>query len=120
MTRSARWGLALLFFALFYTLYTLVFGEGGLRDIFSRQALIEEQQQEKRRQAERNRALGEQIESLRAHGHAIEELARENLGMVREGEIFYQIGPEGEDDKKGSGEKTRDDPSSVDEPWPQP
>ena len=119
MTKSLRWGLALLFLALFYALYTLAFGEGGLRDLWQRRALIEEQQQEKRRRAERNQMLGEQIESLRAHGHAIEELAREELGMVREGEIFYQITPEGKD-KKREREKSGDEPYSADEPWPLP
>ena len=119
MTKSMGWGLALLFLALLYTFWTLAFGEGGLRDLFYRRALIGEQQQEKRRQTERNQMLGEKIESLRAHGHAIEELAREDLGMVREGEVFYQITPEGEDEKR-DGEESGDVPSSADGPWPQP
>ncbi len=117
---SARWGLALLFLALLYALYTLTFGEGGLRDLLSRRALIEEQQREKQRQSERNRALGEQIESLRAHGHAIEDLAREELGMVRGGEVFYQITPEGDGGEKSDEHNGWQDPSALDEPWPEP
>ena len=111
MTKSTRWSLALLSAALLYALYTLALGEGGLRDLWSRQALIEEQQREKQRRSEHNQALGEKIESLRVHGDAIEELAREELGMVREGEVFHRMTPEG-----GGGEKGRKAPSSDDGP----
>lgn len=39
----------------------------------------------------RNRALAADVEDLKTGREAIEERAREELGMVRDDEVFYQV-----------------------------
>ncbi len=40
---------------------------------------------------ERNRALQAEVDDLRSGQSAIEERARSELGMIKEGETFYQV-----------------------------
>jgi len=43
----------------------------------------------------RNNALLAEVQDLRSGTHAVEERARSEFGMMREGEIFVQIVPPG-------------------------
>ncbi|GAB4171976.1 MAG: cell division protein FtsB [Wenzhouxiangellaceae bacterium] len=52
---------------------------------------VEAQQQENRRLAERNAALAAEVEDLREGLAAIEERARSELGLIRDGESFFLI-----------------------------
>ena len=49
------------------------------------------QRQENLELRERNAALQAEVTDLRQGLDAIEEHAREDLGMVKEGETFYQV-----------------------------
>ena len=54
-------------------------------------ARIEEQRETNRKLVERNRQLEVEVYELQRGMETIEERAREDLGMVREGETFYQL-----------------------------
>lgn len=53
--------------------------------------LVEQQQSENEELEKRNEALAAEVEDLRAGLDAIEERARSELGLIREGEEFFLI-----------------------------
>jgi len=69
----------------------LWFGRGSLLDLWRLQRAIEQQQAENHALAERNAALAAEVEDLKSGLEAIEERARSELGMIREGETFYRV-----------------------------
>ncbi len=86
--------LALLLLALQYRLWT---GPGGLPDVLRLRAAVERQAEENARLAARNAALAAEVADLKGGLEAVEERARSELGMIREGETFFQVvepGPE--------------------------
>ena len=67
------------------------FGEGGYRDVQRLALRVEEQARENEMLAQRNRELQAEVEDLKRGLEAIEERARAEMGMVKEGEVFFQI-----------------------------
>lgn len=53
--------------------------------------LVEQQQSENEELQQRNEALAAEVEDLRAGLDAVEERARSELGLIREGEEFFLI-----------------------------
>lgn len=91
-----RWVLLVLVLILAALQYRLWVGEGSLGEITVLRREIGEQQLELERLRERNRALQAEVEDLKRGLEAIEERARSEMGMIKEGEVFYQIvEPEG-------------------------
>jgi len=66
-------------------------GEGGLSNVRRLEQSVEAQEQTNQRQQERNQGLAGEVHDLKHGTEAIEERARSELGMIREGETFYQI-----------------------------
>ena len=81
----------LLVLLLVYLQYKLWFGEGSLQDVWQLHQDVEFQRQENIELRERNAALDAEVKDLQQGFDAIEEHAREDLGMVKEGETFYQV-----------------------------
>lgn len=52
---------------------------------------ITAQQQENEELRERNRALAAEVGNLKTGLEAVEEIARSELGMIREGETLFQV-----------------------------
>ncbi len=76
-------------------LYLLVAGDGGLLSLWDQAGEVQRLKDENETLAERNRILSAELEDLRSGLEGIEGLARDRLGMIREGEEFYQlVGPE--------------------------
>ena len=76
--------------------YRLWVGEGSLGEITLLRRQISEQHGEIERLKARNRALQAEVEDLKRGLEAVEERARAEMGMVKEGEVFFQIvEPEG-------------------------
>jgi len=71
--------------------YRLWLGEGGLLELWNVHQEVEAQRDENARLRERNEALDAQVLDLKQGLDAIEERAREDMGMVKQGETFYQI-----------------------------
>ena len=71
--------------------YPLWFGSGGVFAVWSLNREIAAQEQENARLKERNQALEADVNDLKQGLAAIEERARTELGMVKKGEVFFQI-----------------------------
>ena len=81
--------IAILVILLLVLQYRLWVGKGSLAEVGNLKQEISDLQQELVSLRERNRAL--QAEDLRSGNAAVEERARSELGMIKQGEIFYQI-----------------------------
>ena len=82
------WLLVVLFVLLQYKLWV---GDGSLADVWELYQQVEAQKEDNRLLRERNQALDAEVKDLKQGLEAIEERAREELGMIRDGETFYQI-----------------------------
>jgi cell division protein FtsB len=51
---------------------------------------------------EENRKLREEVKRLQYEKRYLEEIARKELGMVKEGEVIYQFDPQEDKNKKNS------------------
>ncbi|MDF1530077.1 MAG: cell division protein FtsB, partial [Sedimenticola sp.] len=71
--------------------YRLWVGEGSLAELHLLKEEIELQKGELQQMRRRNQSLQAEVDDLKKGLEAIEERARNDLGMIREGEIFYQM-----------------------------
>lgn len=71
--------------------YRLWFGNGSLNEVHQLQDKISKIEQEKKSLKERNFSLAAEVHDLKQGHEAIEERARSEMGMIKDGEIFYQI-----------------------------
>ena len=71
--------------------YRLWLGENSLPEYFSLKQQIHSQIVSNDKLIERNHVLREEINDLRQGTDALEERARNELGMVKKGETFYRV-----------------------------
>jgi cell division protein FtsB len=71
--------------------YSLWMGHNGVLDLMRVSAAVSAQHEDNERLSERNAALNAEVVDLKTGLEAIEERARADLGMVREGERFHHI-----------------------------
>ena len=83
--------LLLLVILLVYLQYNLWIGDGSLQDVWRLHKDVETQREENAALRERNEALDAEVKDLQQGFEAIEDHAREDLGMIKDGEIFYQV-----------------------------
>jgi len=83
--------LILLVILLVFLQYSLWFGDGSLQEVWRLHKDVEQQRQENAVLRERNEALEAEVLDLQQGLEAIEEHAREDLGMIKKGETFYQV-----------------------------
>jgi cell division protein FtsB len=76
---------------LIFLQYQLWAGDGGLRDRRELAGVNAEQLAENQRLAERNKSLAAEVKDLKEGLQAVEERARSDMGMIKQGEVFYQI-----------------------------
>lgn len=69
----------------------LWFGEGSLRHAASLRKQVQSMEQDNARLADRNRLMAADVADLKSGLDKIEEIARRDLGMIREGETFYLV-----------------------------
>ncbi len=74
-----------------YLQFTLWFGKGGIREVRILERTVAEQQAETGALKERNQALAAEVLDLKQGMEAIEELARSEMGMIKDGELFFQV-----------------------------
>ena len=91
MRRSPYWLFVVLILLLAGLQYRLWVGNGSLAQVNSLQQQIAEQQGENERLLERNRILEAEVMELKKGMETVEERARHELGMVKEGETLYLI-----------------------------
>jgi len=80
--------MVLLLFLLQYRLWT---GNGSLIEVSLLRDEIAKVESENERLKERNLSLTAEVFNLKQGHEAIEEIARSEMGMVKDGETFYQI-----------------------------
>ena len=71
--------------------YELWFSEGGIISALQLKQKIAKQTQRNQQMALRNNAVRADIKDLRSGTRGIEERARRELGMIKEGEKFYRV-----------------------------
>ena len=67
------------------------FGEKGILHLFRLQKELARIQEANKKIEEENQKLKEEVRLLQQEKRYIEEIARKELGMVKEGEIIYQF-----------------------------
>jgi cell division protein FtsB len=80
--------LAVLFIGLQYKLW---FEKGGISEVWSLKRAITAQTQQNNEIMQANTVLAAEIQDLKNGQAAVEERARNDLGMIKPGEVFYQI-----------------------------
>jgi cell division protein FtsB len=86
-----RWLLFGLILLLAVLQYRLWFAEGSLAEQRRLELQVEEQTRINRELQDRNAVLEREVLELQTGNRGVEQRAREELGLVREGEIFYQV-----------------------------
>jgi cell division protein FtsB len=87
-------GILLLILFLFLILGLLTFfGDKGILHLFRLQKDLVRIKEANRTIEEENRKLKEEVRRLQNEKRYIEEIARKELGMMKEGEILYQFDP---------------------------
>lgn len=76
---------------LLYFNYELWLGDDGVKRIAELEAKIAEQQELNEAYMARNSAMAAEVKDLRDGSAAVEELARFEQGMIKQGELFVQI-----------------------------
>jgi cell division protein FtsB len=74
--------------------YSLWFGKNGIDDYTGVNRILNEQKQTNLKLKLRNDQMFAEINDLNQGTEAIEERARNELGMIKQGETFYRLVPE--------------------------
>ena len=80
--------LILMFLSLQYRLWD---GEGSYAEVKHLQSEITQQKRDIKRMQQENLELRAEIEDVKNGLDAVEERARTELGMIRQGEVYFQI-----------------------------
>ncbi len=90
----------ILFIVLILLQFKLWLGEGGFREVARLETRVEEQRQQNGDLLQRNAELQAEVEDLRERLDAVEERARNELGLIKPDEKFYQVVPPPPDNPK--------------------
>jgi cell division protein FtsB len=88
---GSRWIFALLIGLLLVLHGQLWFGRGSVSQVAHMQQQLAEQERHNREAQQRNNRLAAEVRDLQEGLDMVEELARQELGMVKPNEIFVQI-----------------------------
>lgn len=83
----------ILFVILVMLQFKLWLGEGGVREVARLEARVETQKLGNDELLQRNERLQAEVEDLRDRLDAVEERARNELGLIKPAEEFYQVVP---------------------------
>jgi cell division protein FtsB len=86
-----KWMAMVLTGALLLLQYRLWLSDDGMRGFISMQRAVSQQQDDNLELSRRNRQLLAEVRDLKQGYAALEERARNDLGMVGESETFYQV-----------------------------
>lgn len=82
-----------LFVVLILLQFKLWLGEGGYTEVKRLETRVEVQRQQNNKLLQRNAELQAEVEDLRDRLGAVEERARNELGLIKPDEKFYQVVP---------------------------
>jgi cell division protein FtsB len=66
-------------------------GSGSMRDVDALRVSVKKQADENARLQQRNQAVGADVVDLKQGDQAVEARARTELGLIKPGEVFYQV-----------------------------
>ncbi|MFA6230514.1 MAG: cell division protein FtsB [Rhodanobacter sp.] len=66
-------------------------GNGSMREVDSLRVAVKKQADENARLSQRNQALSADVLDLKHGDQAVEARARTELGLIKPGEVFYQV-----------------------------
>lgn len=85
--------------------YRVWLGEGGIPEVLKLETETAAAQKDVQQLQERNNALEAEVQDLKTGLEAIEERARNDLGMIRKDETYYQVIENKADDTADSDKK---------------
>ncbi len=71
--------------------YKIWLQDGGIPEVLQLQQEVKVVKTEVRQLQERNQSLNAEVQDLKKGLAAIEERARSELGMIKKGEVYYQV-----------------------------
>jgi cell division protein FtsB len=71
--------------------YKIWLQDGGIPEVLQLQREVEQVKSEVDKLQERNSSLDAEVKDLKKGLDAIEERARSEMGMIKEGEVYYQV-----------------------------
>jgi cell division protein FtsB len=83
--------IAIIILLIIHLQYRLWFGDGSVAQIKIYQQRLDDLKKKVEEKKQRNEALDAEIRDLKKGQEAIEERAREELGMIKENETFFQV-----------------------------
>lgn len=86
-----RWIAVLLVLLLIGLQVKLWTGNGSMREVDTLRVAVKKQADDNARLLRRNQAVGADVLDLKQGDQAIEARARTELGLIKPGEIFYQV-----------------------------
>ncbi len=86
--------------------YPLWLGKGSWLRVWEINQQLISQREINKEWTVRNAALDAEVRDLKQGYDAIEEIARSELGMIKQGEIFFQVVDNNEDNVDSSGKST--------------
>ena len=87
-----RWLFGLLLLALLIGLQVKLWhGEGNLHQVSKLRVAIKQQKVDNAQLTLRNQALAADVDNLKHGDQAVEMRARSELGLIKPGEVFYQV-----------------------------
>ena len=86
-----RWLMGGLLGLLLLLQYRIWFAEGGLAEANRLASQLEAAEAENATLSDRNATLTRELMALQSGNEAVEKSARENLGLIKEGEVYYQF-----------------------------
>lgn len=85
------WPYLALLAALALLQYKFWFGQSNWRQVQQLRAQVQAQQAENQALLRRNQALAAEVNDLKSGVEAVEERARNEMGMIKSGETFYRV-----------------------------
>ena len=83
--------------------YRLWFGKNSVPDYYDLKVELERQELANTKLKQRNKLLYADTDDLKSGTEAIEERARNELGMIKEGETFFRVIPKNKNSYKDTG-----------------
>jgi len=80
-----------LLFLLIWLQYKIWLQDGDIPEVVQLQQEVEEVKTEVQQLQERNSSLDAEVKDLKKGLDAIEERARSEMGMIKQGEVYYQV-----------------------------
>lgn len=77
--------------AIGFLVYDGIYGRNGYEQFHVASAKVQEAREKTEHLSMRNQAVADEIEDLQQDNLTVEELARDELGMVKPGETFYRV-----------------------------